>query len=364
MRWLALLHRWVGALVGALLALLGSTGALLVWRDSLTWVPHAGDAPLRDPALVARLLAAAARSTRPVDRITLAGDGLGVHQLVYADGGGAYVSQTGAVVARWDGAWQRPELFVFDLHHRLLLGEAGEIANGVAALVGLFFVVSGVLLWWRSRARFRPRLWPARMSAGAIVHHHRDLGVLTAPLLALSLLTGAAMALPAVERTLLAPFGTPERPRPPHVPAAVPGAAAQDYGALLAQAAARFPGAALRRVQWPRRAGAPLVLRLRQPGEWTPNGRTFLYADPATRRIVGAQDPLRGGGYGRAREKLYPLHAAKVGGWAWKLAITASGIALALLGSLAVYGFWSTRAKAAAVRRRRRPVARALAPGA
>ncbi|MBW6528215.1 PepSY domain-containing protein [Sphingomonas sp. RHCKR7] len=358
MRALALLHRWVGAIVGALLALLGTTGALLVWRDPLTLVPHAGDAPLRDPATLARVLDSLAAGARPLDRVTLAGEGLGVHQVVFRDGGGAYLSQGGEVVARWSSAWQRPELLLFDLHHRLLLGEAGETVIGVAALVGLVLVVSGAVLWWRTRARFRPRPWPARMTSGAIVHHHRDLGVLTAPLLALSLLTGAMMALPAVERLLLAPLGASDRVRPPRLPATRPSAApAPRLAPLLAAAAHRFPGAELRRVQWPRGARAPLALRLRQSFEWTPNGRTFVYADPVTLRIVGVADPAAGGAHERAREKLYPLHAAKVGGLAWKLAITASGLALALLGSLAVYGFWATRARVSAARRGRRAAA-------
>lgn len=358
MRALALLHRWIGAIVGALLALLGVTGALLVWRDRLTFVPHAGEPVSRDPAALARVLDMLAAGARPLDRVTLAGEGLGVHQVVFRDGGGAYLSQSGEVVARWSSAWQRPELLLFDLHHRLLLGEAGETVNGVAALVGLVLVVSGVVLWWRTRARFRPRLWPARMTSGAIVHHHRDLGVLTAPMLALSLLTGAMMALPALERLLLAPLGASDRARPPKLATTVaPIAAPARFAPLLAAAARRFPGAALRRVQWPRGTGAPLALRLRQPFEWTPNGRTFVYADPATLAIVGIADPATGGAHERVREKLYPLHAAKVGGLWWKLAVTASGLALALLGSLAVYGFWTTRARVSAARRERRVAA-------
>ncbi|WP_448664070.1 PepSY-associated TM helix domain-containing protein [Sphingomonas sp. CJ20] len=354
MRLLSLLHRWVGALMGALLALLGLTGALLVWRDQWTIVPHAGDAVRHDPQALAQVADRLAQAPGGVDRITFAGDGLGVHQAVFADGGGAYLSQAGETVARWSAAWQRPELWLFDLHHRLLLGDAGEIANGVAGLIGLFFVVSGVVLWWRMRARFRPRLWPAKMTPGAIVHHHRDIGVLTAPLLFLSMLTGVMMVLPAVGALLLAPLGHEQKPRVPTAPSAHRLPAQPGFATLFAAAQARFPDAEPRRLQWPRKPGAPVVLRLRQPFEWTPNGRTFLYFDPATMAVLGAADPRAGNAHMWLREKLYPLHAAKVGGIAWKLAITASGIALALLGSLAVYGFWRTRWNARGAARRKR----------
>ena len=350
-RLLSLLHRWVGAIAGLLLALLGLSGALLVWRDQWTFVPHAGDAPGHDMAALARVIDAVADGATPIERMTFAGEGLGVHQIVYADGSGAYLSQSGEVVARWTATWQRPELWLFDLHHHLLLGEAGETAEGIVALVGLFFVISGVVLWWRMRARFRPRLWPAKMTSGAIVHHHRDLGVITAPLLALSLLTGAMMALPAVGQWMMAPLGREAKPKAPDVPAAPPHVGRPDFARAFAAAATRFPDAEPRRLQWPRKAGKPITLRLRQPFEWTPNGRTFLYLDPATLAVVGAADPADGRGSGWLQEKLYPVHAAKVGGLGWKLAMTASGLALAMLGSLAVYGVWRTRWTA---RRRRR----------
>jgi uncharacterized iron-regulated membrane protein len=48
---------------------------------------------------------------------------------------------------------------------------------------------------------------------------------------------------------------------------------------------------------------------------------------------------------------LYPLHAGRVGGVVWKMLMTLSGLALTLLGTLAVWTFW--------FRRRRRPIGRA-----
>jgi uncharacterized iron-regulated membrane protein len=343
MRWLSLLHRWIGAMAGLVLALIGLTGAMLVWRDTLTVVPHAGDPVRPGLAELVRVSGEMARGGLPIDRITFAGDGLGVHQIAYRGGSGAYASQTGEIVAHWSGMSARPELWLFDLHHRLLLGDAGETVTGIAGLIGLFFVVSGAVLWWRTRARFRPRPWPVRMTPGAIVHHHRDMGIVTAPLLLLSMLTGVMMALPGVGQVLLSPLGSDARAPVPRVPARHRISDRPDFAPLFRYAAARFPGAEPRRLQWPRKDGAPLALRLRQRFEWTPNGRTFVYFDPATMRPVGIADPATAGDAASVREKLYPLHAAKVGGLAWKCAMTLSGIVLALLGSLAVYGFWHTR---------------------
>ena len=42
---------------------------------------------------------------------------------------------------------------------------------------------------------------------------------------------------------------------------------------------------------------------------------------------------------------LYPLHAAKVGGLAFRMLMTLSGLAMTLLGTLAVWSFWFRRPK-------------------
>lgn len=350
MRVLSLLHRWVGAIGGLLLALLGLTGTLLVWRNQLTFVAHATDAVRADPAALARAVGAVSGASSPIDRITFAGDGLGVHQAIFADGSGAYVSQAGETVARWSASWQRPELWVFDLHHRLLLGDTGETLTGVAGLTGLAFVLTGIILWWRTRRRFRLRVWPATMKPGAIVQHHRDMGVVTAPLLLVSLVTGVLMIFPALGGPLLAD----PRARAPKVDSVRARPSPHDLKPLFTAAAAMFPGAEIRRLQMPRKPGTPVVLRLRQSFEWTPNGRTFVYADPVTLAILRSDDPATRGTAAALREKLYPVHAAKTGGIAWKLAMSMSGIVLTLLGSLAVYGFWRTKWNVGRARRTKR----------
>lgn len=352
MRVLSLLHRWVGAIGGLLLAVLGLTGTLLVWRNQLTFVAHAGDAVRADPVALARAVGAVSEASSPIDRMTFAGDGLGVHQVIFADGSGAYISQAGETVARWTSSWQRPELWVFDLHHRLLIGETGETLTGVAGLVGLVFVITGMILWWRVRRRFRLRLWPTTMKPGAIVHHHRDMGVVTAPLLLVSLVTGILMIFPALGGPLLAD----PRARIPKIDIERSRPSTHDLKPLFTAAAAKFPGAEFRRLQMPRKPGTPLALRLRQSFEWTPNGRTFVYADPVTLAIVGYVDPRTQGTAASLREKLYPVHAAKTGGIAWKLAMSVSGIVLTLLGSLAVYGFWQTKWNIGRAKRRKRKI--------
>lgn len=342
MKLLSVVHRWAGGFIGLLLALLGLTGAILVWEGEWITLPGSGDPVVEDVAKLAAITQAAVSEGR-LSRITFASDEIGLHQLVYADGSGAYVRQNGLVVDRWTSQWDRPELWLFELHHRLFAGETGEIVTGVAGIAGLLFVVTGTILWWRSRRAFRPRLLPTRLAPGPIVGHHRDLGLMAAPLLTVSMLTGLLMLF-APMRTML--LGVEQRPK--ETIAVAPG---QSAARVLALAESRFPRAELRRVTLPARPGEPIAVRLRQAFEWTPHGRTQVSV--AADGAVTIEDAAVANRSASLSEKVYPLHAAKVGGLAWKIAITASGIALAILGSLAMWSFWTRRAHQA--RRRHRP---------
>lgn len=335
MRLLSAVHRWAGGFLGLLLALLGLTGAILVWEGDWIGVPGADQPIVENVGAIGRIAESAMRRGELL-RITLANDEIGLHQLVYADGSGAYVTQDGRVADAWATQWQRPELWLFDLHHHLLAGTTGETATGVAGIAGMLFVVTGSILWWRSRRAFAPRFWPKRLAPGPIVSHHRDLGIIVAPVLLLSLVTGTLMVFDPMRQALI---GTELRPKV-EVPAS---AGAPSVAAMLGVAKARFPDAALRRISLPAKPGDPVLVRMRQPLEWTPNGRTQLAFDPVTGGLLSVEDAMRANGVAATAEKLYPLHSAKVGGVALKLLMTVSGLAMFLLGSLATWSFWTRR---------------------
>ena len=339
MKLLSILHRWTGGLVGLVLALLGLSGAILVWEEQWIALPHSNERVVQDVATVARIVDAAGPE---LSRITFAQDGMSLHQLFFSDGSGTYVSQAGEVVERWQSEWDRPELWLFDLHHHLFSGETGEWVTGIAGLIGLLFLVTGLVLWWRSRRAFRLRLLPRAWTPGPIVSHHRDIGALASPLLLVSLVTGILMLFAPLRTTLL---GKEERPRVDAGLRVDPRPAA-----LLAVAAARFPEAELRRLTFPKKPTDPLTVRLRQPFEWTPNGRTQLGIEPGG--AVWIENAAQANRSARATEKAYPLHSAKVGGLLWKLAMTLSGVTLAMLGSFTTWSFWRRRATRAASMRR------------
>lgn len=336
---LSWLHRWTGGITGLLLAVLGLSGTVLLWEGSWIMLPGAQAPAVNDPAALGRAVAAAMEAGPGLSRITFAGEEIGLHQAIYADGGGAYLGQDGGIVDRWSGLWERPELWLFELHHYLLLGETGKVITGVLGLMLLGFAITGLVLWWRTRRTFCLRLWPARFTASAVVRHHRDLGAVASPLLILAGLTGALMVFPSAAALLLSPWAAEQEAQAPLEPMPAPDADT-DWPALMARAQAQFPGAAPRRLMLPAAPGDPVALRLKQDFEWTPNGRTYVYLDPVTASVVGTSDPADGDTAAQITEKLYPVHAAKVGGIIWRLLLTLAGLALVLLGTLASWSFW------------------------
>ncbi len=338
MKALSILHRWSGGLIGALLALLGLTGAMLVWEGEWIGLPGAHEPVIERVGQIGGIAQRAV--SEGAVRITFASQEIGLHLVSKEGGAGEYVRQDGATVASWSSQWERAELWLFDLHHHLFAGETGEWVTGIAGVFGLLFVLTGSILWWRSRRTFEWRLWPRRFQPGPIVRHHRDLGIVIAPLLLVSFLTGLGMLFPAAARVALNPFGRMEAAgKPPTVETAAGPAA---VAAMLATAKARFPEAALRRLTIPSKPGGAYAVRMRQPFEWTPNGRTTLYFDGRA-SLVRIDDPATSGRAASINEKFYPVHTGKVGGLAWKLAMTASGLGLATLGLLAVWSFWMRR---------------------
>jgi uncharacterized iron-regulated membrane protein len=356
MLWIDRIHRWTGVVIGLLLAALGLSGTLLIYEDAWLRATVPGASAPRVQNIDATIDVAERLLATEDARLTgllFPKESLGLYRLTFEEGAGAYADQSGVVVARWTSKWDRLELWLFELHDHLLLGEVGSVAGGVLALIGLGFVITGVMLWWRSRKSFSVRVLPVSFSRYHIVRHHRDLGAWASPLLVLALLTGAMLTLRPVADWVLAPFSAPgtiaESLAPPDV-AGGPLAANFDWGKTLRQVHRTYPSAELRTISVPNRAGQLVRIRVRQPTEWLPNGRTVFWFDGADGKLIEARDahslPLAG----RAFNLVYPLHAAMVGGWIYTAAMTIAGIALTFLGSFAVWSFGGFQLRRAAQR--------------
>ena len=351
-------HRWAGAFVSLVLVILGLSGTLLVFKDD--WLraslPGAAVPVTADPAMAADAALAAERvfGAGAVRSIVLAHPGLGLHTVALADGSGAYLAPGGAVVDRWTGNG-RPEAWLFDLHHRLLSGETGEVVVGATGLALVVLALTGLVITLPLRPGQLLALWPATRTRRDLLAAHRGLGlVLAGPLLVFAL-SGAAMVFDGPARALAGLLGGPATPvTPPVLPPVLPpglppgpapardtGSTATDWRAALTTAQALHPRAQLRVLVWPG-AGRPLQIRLRGPDEWHPNGRTTVWLEPGSDRVLAsraaAAAPLGEQWY----NALYPIHAARlgsgIGARAVDFAWAGAGLGLAASG---LFGLWA-----------------------
>lgn len=377
--WLAV-HRWLGLGLGGAFALLGLTGSLLVfYLDIDEWlhpsIVASDHAPAAAPAgrgvspdaVLERLRARHPQRTGPW-RIELPLDDTSPVRARYfapvERAGRSFaplvvVLDPASLAVRREGFWGDDVMtWIYDLHYSLLLDRPGGVAVGVLGVVMLGSLAGGIALWWPSRRRWRDALRPTPRPG--IVRRIHDLhalaGVYSAVVLLVLALTGAALALPAQARWLLAAAGLEPRAsgaamRHGHVPVADGQPGAQDapprpgsrlsLDAARVIAAAEFPAADVRWIETSGARGEPVMLRMHQPGE--PSRRfpqTRLWLNPVDGRVIGRRDPRQDAAGDTVLAWLHPLHNGEAFGLAGRWLVVVAGIVPVML---LVTGIWRWR---------------------
>lgn len=347
MKILRLLHRWLGLFVSLLVIAVALSGGILIFHDSIlrvTWPELAH--PLQPgqahsyPAILTRV---EERYREPgIQLIKFPDRGMNAFHLWLKDGSEVLVHpSSGDLISRW--TWKETWTGVlFELHTNLMSGERGEQVNGYLGLLIVGFVLSGLVLWWPQRRTFRLRFAvPLAMSPAHFIRAHSAIGVIFAAGILLFVVTGVTMVF---YRPFINTVTTVLDSNPPMVPVARVEPTAQPvqpWAAILETVAKTFPEGKLVYYIPPRQDNAVMTFRKRMPGEWHPNGRSFILLHPHTGEVLQAIDARQQQLGMRLMEKAYPLHASKVGGVPYVvLAICTSGalIALGVLGCLS-YGF-------------------------
>ncbi|MES3040936.1 MAG: PepSY-associated TM helix domain-containing protein [Pseudomonadota bacterium] len=158
------LHAWLGISAGLVIAVVGSTGAMMAFEPQILRLINpgilqieasAGQAMLSPQALYRQIQLAAPE--RPVQALTLSG----------APDRPAHIVFTSAKNPKGDAAWVQPytgallpeprgeEAFewIEDVHRKLLAGEVGKAVTGFSAFALIFMSFSGLYLRWKRRPR-------------------------------------------------------------------------------------------------------------------------------------------------------------------------------------------------------------------
>lgn len=346
------IHAWAGLALCLFLIPMALSGASLVFKPQ--WlratVPGADRSVVVTPAEAARTMRTAQAAFPDMRSVILAGPAIGVHEVLRKDGGGYVAAGGREVVQSWPKNGRMVD-WLFDFHHHLLSGDTGTKVAGTLGLITALMILTGLVVWlpaWRS---FGWRVAPQRGGRTGWLSAHRDLGLLSAPVAMVIVLTGSGVALSEFAPSVMG-F---ERMAPP----ASAGIGQVDWDRAFAAAQARFPDAELRIGILAAAPGKPAAIRLRQPDEWHANGRTIVWIDPATSSVIAADDALAQSASARAYNGFWPIHASKVGGLAWKLVTFLTGLSLA---ALAAYGAESYRRKLFPPRRRRPAPVKSPAP--
>jgi uncharacterized iron-regulated membrane protein len=344
------LHLWLGMSLGVVLSLVTLSGAILTFEGPLLRAMHPEllEHPLPSLTVQGESLAKIldTKEGKQLRGMSLPDEELPVWEGSVAGGDRVYFDAgDGRLLLRRSGR-SDPLLVLLDWHTHLLGGKTGETILGIVAFAGLYMILSGIYLYWPGRRRMwshlRPHTQPATLRWAS---WHRMAGVIAFPLLLVMIGTGTTMAYRGAVRTGLAQaFGEPTPAKPPKLESS---ADTVDWPKLLMAAQAAVPDAQLTRLNLPLRDHAPLVMRVRRPGEWNPSGRSTLWLDPASSQVVGGEDATRLGQGSRLNNGLFPIHSAAVGGWLWHGLAAFTGLLPSFLLVTGILFWWRRRHRTA-----------------
>lgn len=335
MRWLRFLHRYLGLSAAFFLLLLAVTGGVLIFKEEIWRLQYPSlDQPLQNLTAADHAAAFRAIDAAFAGRVTLVRTpqpGVPAYHVYLRDGEALVHQSTHEVIDRW--AWyDSPIAILTEVHMKLAAGGPGKIAVGWLGLAAGFMAISGLWLWWPVRRQCRMgSLWPKQLSRLVLLRLHRDLGAVAATFILLFALTGAAVIFNDTSRlvfnAILGDQSTSEPPPRRETPKPVE---MPDHNSIeLAQS--ELSHARLMSYSPPEPGNGVHYFRFRQPDEVHPNGRSTVYLDALNGNVLRSVDATQVPVGDRLANWMYPLHAARIGGWPYNLLALATALALAVM---------------------------------
>lgn len=352
-------HRWLGLAAGLLFVLLGLTGSLLVFD-------HAIDEWLNPELLLTR----GSGELRPLQEVVAEAERVytgenaeavavsfprvenGVYIVWFQDGTEAAPTFAQVYVdpytARVTGqrVWGEDLMsWIYKLHYTLHGGSMGETVVGLAGLLLLVSVGSGICLWWP--------LWKQSWRAAFAVRRgrrfnydlHKTIGIASAAVLAVIAFTGVYMIFPEWIKPLLTAFSEETQPPTELTSSATSGGASLTPEEAIAIAERHFPDGRMCHFHPPHGPDGVYEVALRQPGEVQRSfGRTQVWIDAHSGNVLEVRDPRKLTAADTFIAWQFPLHNGEAFGLAGRWVVFFCGFAPAVLYVSGLLLWWRRRA--------------------
>lgn len=342
-------HRWVGLVAALFLALLGISGAIIVFEDPLNdWLnsriaivaPRGTELPVAE--LVRRIEAARpgyrvtgadfGQDARHTDAVSLEADGHPELDL-FVDPYDARVLGSTAD----ERNWLTP---IHQFHTHLLAGSFGRAVVGWAGVGLVFLAVVGLVLWWPSKT-----FW-IRRGGGVtgwrwMFDLHNALGGLSWLFLLVFGITGMTIHWSSEAMTWASRLTSAAVPA--DFPRAAPQCAGQPGPSLSLDrisdaAAAAVPGARITTVMLPDSVTRPARVIMKFPEDHTPAGRTNVFVASCNASVIEARNVRAASvAYKAVAMWTREIHTGDVGGWPTRILACLASLTAA---AMAVTGPW------------------------
>lgn len=283
-------HRWVALAVSVILVFTATSGALLVFEGAIDralnqglWRVEPSASTLPIDTLVAHVEARFSPSTvgsvglspAPDRAWTMNAGPLAVFVNPYTG------EITGTRTPEQSQKSLARRLHVF--HVELFAGKIGRSVVGVVTIAAFFLAITGIILWWPDKI-FRIKTSASWKRINFDLHH--ALGIAAAAILIVITASGLLIHYDALARTMKSLDSAPTAP-PPAQPAGPASAPRLSFDAIADTARRALPGATVLFISigGPKN---PVTVAMRFPEDRTPGGRSRLFIDRYTGKVLGA----------------------------------------------------------------------------
>lgn len=237
---------------------------------------------------------------------------------------------------------------VLKIHRNLYLGEKGKIITGVSALVFLFMILSGIILWWPPRRRMlkqKLRISAAFGKPRLFYDLHQVLGFYASWVLIFSVLTGLVFSFKWFEKATLGSLGMKKQEK--YKSSVQKNGSVLSLNAIATEAQEKYPGAQNFLIAFPEKAEDALRLSVETDKSGLMRKNDHYFYDTGTGRLLASRlyKDMQTGDVLRANNER--IHTGKMFGLAGQLIVFFASLIAA---SLPVTGFMHWRYKSRAGR--------------